>query len=152
MNSNFISITYGLSAIFLAIVLLIGSAIMGNLYKLPLINSWALIHGTVFLIFPLLVLLSFLLFRPIANRIRTQEVTTVTSVKKRASLLAVLSILSPIIGFGIPFLGPAIGIVSGHVARSRCKSNANIYGSEIAFFGLVFGYIGLTYTIYVIGF
>jgi hypothetical protein len=68
---------------------------------------------------------------------------------QRTSVLAILSLLLSGGGFLIPFVGSILGIAAGHVARHRCKKDPRLTGSDFALAGLVLGYLGLAYAIYV---
>ena len=97
------------------------------------------------------VLLSFLLLRPIARRLQNQGALAGSVKQQRISFLAILSVLSSSAGFLMPFVGSILGVAFGHFARRRCRAQLAVYGSGIALAGLILGYIGLAYSIYVIG-
>lgn len=146
-KSQFISLLHTASAIALAIVLLFVGASAADTYHLPLIHSWALMHGAIFVIFPIYFLLFYFLLRPIARRLQPPPDTIAP---QHVSFLAVASL--PLSGFGffIPMVGSILGIVCGHVARRRCKANPQLFGSGIALGGLILGYLGLVFSAYMI--
>ncbi len=151
MKQKFISTLHLTGTIIIAITLVIVGAIAADRYKLPFIHEWALMHGTIIIVFPAYILLAFLLLRPIARRLQVQDASADTTKQKSISLLAILSVLSSTTGFLIPVVGSFIGIAFGHIARRRCKIHPDIYGSGIALAGLILGYVSLAYSTYVIG-
>jgi Domain of unknown function (DUF4190) len=62
--------------------------------------------------------------------------------------LALLSVIFSSLGFLSPFVS-AGGIVAGHTAWARYPARPERSGSEMAFLGLIVGYVFLAYWIYV---
>jgi hypothetical protein len=147
-KSQTVSILHIGAAFALAIALLIVGAAAADRFHLPLIHGWALAHGAIFIVFPAYFLLSYFALRPVARRLGVPASFTP---HQSVSFLAVASLLLSGVGFLIPLVGSLLGIASGHVARSRCKHNPQLSGSGIAVAGLALGYLGLAYSIYVIG-
>ena len=64
----------------------------------------------------------------------------------RTEPFAVVSLVASLVGLFMWFVGPIVGIVFGHIARSRIKrSGAN--GGGLALAGLIIGYLELLLTI-----
>jgi uncharacterized membrane protein len=147
--------TWNILNLILSIVLAaICIGITGNIfdkYQQAYLNTWALMHGTIFVVFPAYVLLFLLALRPIARWLQVQDTLAGSKKQQSTSLLAILSVLLSGTGFLIPVVGSFLGIVSGHIARRRCKNRPEIYGSGIALAGLILGYLSLVYTAYVFG-
>jgi Domain of unknown function (DUF4190) len=64
----------------------------------------------------------------------------------RTSTTAIISLVAGILGFVqvLPFIGPIIAIITGHMAKSEIKhSNGMVTGNGMATAGLVLGYIML---------
>jgi hypothetical protein len=131
-----------------AITLLFVGAAAADRYNLPLIHGWALAHGAIFIVLPAYFLLSYFALWPIARRF--QSVSASASPHQSVSFLAVASLLLSGGGFLIPLLGSLLGIASGHLARRRCKGNPQLTGSGIALAGLILGYLGLAYSVYIV--
>ena len=139
-----------LNIILSIIIAVIGLGITANIfdkYNLPFLNSWALMHGTFLIIYPLYAattyyLMNFLLERFIA-------IPEFDRKEKKLSKVAVLSLLLSSIGMLIPFLGIG-GIIAGHSSRSQCKKLPNLRGSGLALFGLILGYFSVAFHGYVI--
>jgi hypothetical protein len=133
----------------LAIALLVVGATVADKFDLPLIHGWALAHGAIFIVLPAYFLLSYFALLPVAKRLQTLSASV--ALPKRVSFLAVASLLLSVGGFVIPLVGSLLGITAGHAARRRCKGNPQLSGSDIALAGLILGYLGLAYSVYVIG-
>jgi hypothetical protein len=150
MSTRVIEILHGLGAAGLAVGLLFVGAAVADAYRLPFIHGWALAHGTIFVVFPVYFALSYFLLRPAAQRLRQVEGEPAVPIK-RISGLAVLSLLLSGGGFLIPFVGSILGVVVGHIARYRISRSSQLTGSGFALSGLILGYLGLAYSIYVFG-
>ncbi len=150
MSARTVAIVHGVGATALAVALLFVGAAAAEAYRLPFIHGWALMHGSIFVVFPAYFALSYFLLRPVARRLRRVDPETLVPVQ-RVSVLAILSLLLSGGGFLIPFVGSVLGVVTGHLARRRCKNNSQLTGSGFALAGLVLGYLGLAYSIYIFG-
>jgi hypothetical protein len=149
MSTRAVRIFHGLGATGLAVALLFVGAAAADAYRLPFIHGWALAHGSIFVVFPIYFTLSYFLLWPVAQRLR--RVDGERSTIKRISALAILSLLLSGGGFLIPFVGSVLGVAVGHIARHRITRNSQLTGSGFAFAGLILGYLGLAYSIYVFG-
>ena len=150
MSARAVTIVHAVSATALAVALLLVGAAAADAYRLPFIHGWALMHGSLFVVFPLYFVLSYFLLRPVARHLRRNDLET-QAPTQRVSVLAVLSLLFSGLGFLIPFVGSVLGVAAGHFARHRCKTDAQLTGSGFALAGIVLGYWGLAYSIYVFG-
>lgn len=70
MSARTIAISHGLGATVLAVGLLLVGAAAADDYHLPFIHGWALVHGTIFVVFPIYFTLSYFLLRLVAQRFR----------------------------------------------------------------------------------
>jgi hypothetical protein len=138
---------HNLGALALAIALLFVGAAAADKYHLPLIHGWALAHGSIFIVFPVYFVVSYLVLRPIVRRLSSAT----ADVSARPSWMAILSVILSGFGFMIPMVGSILGIVAGHLAYRRIKASPQLTGSGFAISGLVIGYIGLAYSLYVVG-
>ena len=136
------------ASVAIAIALLVLGAAAADTFHLPFIHGWALAHGTIFIMFPAYYLLAYLGLRPIAQRFR--GVSATAAADQSVSFLAVASLLLSGFGFIVPMVGSILGIVSGHLARHQCKANPKLTGSGIALAGLILGYLGLAFSVYVV--
>jgi hypothetical protein len=144
-----ISTLHVLISMALAIGLVVLGASAAGRYRWPFLHGWALIHGTFFFIYPIYCLFFFLLLRPLVNKAFPRP-ETAAEIGNRLSWIAVSSLILSAAGWLIPLLASIVGIVLGHLGLSRCKANAKLCGKGIALTGLVIGYTGLAYQIYVI--
>ena len=149
-KSRIITAVHVAVAIILSVGLLVIGAAAAERYQLPFIHGWALMHGTLFVVFPVYFLVSFFSLQPLARRLHLRYSAT-ASQTRRVSQLAVWSLLLSGAGFLIPLVGSIPAIVLGHLGRRRCRAQPHLYGSGIALAGLVVGYAGLAYNLYVIG-
>ncbi|MBU2578139.1 hypothetical protein KKA69_04925 [Patescibacteria group bacterium] len=69
-KSRAVAIFHGVGATALAVGLLYLGALAADTYSLPILHSWALMHGTIFVVFPVYFALSYLLLLPVARRIQ----------------------------------------------------------------------------------
>jgi len=61
---------------------------------------------------------------------------------KRDSTLAIISLISGLVGWVIPLVGGIVAIVTGHLARKEIRqSNNTLSGDGMAIAGLVLGYV-----------
>ena len=141
---------HNLGALALAIALLFVGAAAADKYHLPLIHGWALAHGSIFIVFPVYFVTFYLVLRPIVRRFCSATADPSAS-RTRPSWIAILSVFLSGFGFIIPLVGSILGIVAGHLAYRRIKASPQLTGSGFAIAGLVIGYIGLAYSLYVIG-
>lgn len=148
--STLITSLHVILATALTIVLIIGGAKAGDIYQLPIIHGWALMHGTIFVMFPLYFLLSFLVIRPIVSPFYERYAQGAQSMGN-LSHLAIWSFLLSSIGFLIPVLGSVAGVVFGHLARRRIRLQPQLSGSGIALTGLVLGYLGIAFSLSMLG-
>jgi len=125
----------------LAIALLFVGAAAADTHRLPFIHGWALVHGTIFVVFPAHFVLSYFLLWPFARQFRQRDIQTPQPIRK-FSILGVVSLLLSGSGFLIPFFGSVLGIVVGHVARHRHKKDPQLSGAGFALSGLILGYLG----------
>lgn len=64
---------------------------------------------------------------------------------------AVASLVCGIVGWIIPFIGPVVAIVLGHLSLSEIKRSAGrLKGDGMAIAGLVLGYLGATFFVFLI--
>lgn len=140
---------HSIAATLLAICLVFVGAKVADQYHLPLIHGWALMHGAIFMVFPIYWLASYCALLPVRHRIGRPGADH--RPPERLSILAVGSVVLAGSGFVIPMVGSVLGVVLGHFARYRIRTRTGLTGSGIAIFGLVLGYLGLAYSIYVIG-
>lgn len=138
-------------ALNLSIALLIIGAIAAEKYHWAFVHSWALIHGTIFVVFPAYFLLSFVFVRWLLRLLHVHESATVDGQPQRISHMAVWSLLLSGTGFLIPIGGCVPAIVLGHLARRRCRTDPHLYGSGIALGGLIMSYAGLAFGFYMLG-
>jgi hypothetical protein len=64
----------------------------------------------------------------------------------RTSTTAIISLIAGILGFVqvLPFIGPVVAIITGHMAKSEIKKSAGmVSGGGMATAGLILGYIAL---------
>ncbi len=139
------------AALMLSCLLVAASATAAEKFRLPFIHSWALAHGTIFVVFPAYFVLSFFILRPLVRSLHARFSAPGVVPAQRVSLLAIASLLVSGVGFLIPVVGSVFAIVLGHLARRRCRARPELSGSGIALAGLVMGYLGLAYSAYVIG-
>lgn len=150
-RSRVVTALHVTGAIIIACVFVAVGASAAYRFGLPFIHSWALMHGTIFVVFPAYFLLSFFVLQPLVRTLHVRFASPGSVPAQRVSLLAVASLLLSGIGFLIPLVGSIFAIAFGHLARHRCKSRPGLSGSGIAIAGLIMGYLGLTYSVYVIG-
>lgn len=139
---------HGFAATLLAIILVFVGTKAADQYHLPLIHGWALMHGAIFLVFPIYWMASYCALLPVRHWLERQGGDY--RPPERVSVLAVGSVILAGSGFLVPLVGSLLGIAMGHLARYRIKTLTGLTGSGIASFGLVLGYLGLAYSIYVI--
>ncbi len=137
-------------SIILAVGLLLIGAVAAERYQLPFIHGWALMHGSLFVVLPFYFLVSFFSLQPLARRLHLRYSTTASQIR-RVSQSAVWSLLLSGAGFVIPLVGSILAIVLGHLGRRSCRVHPRLDGSGIALGGLIVGYAGLAYNLYVIG-
>jgi hypothetical protein len=135
----------------LTIVLIAVGAKAADIYHLPFIHAWALMHGTIFVIFPFYFLLSFVAIRPIVSQLYTRYSQGAQSHTGKLSQLAIWSLLLSGTGFLIPAVGSVAGVVLGHLARRRIRLQPQLSGSGVALAGLVLGYLGIAFSLYMLG-
>ena len=150
-NARAVTILHVIVATALAVGLLVLGAAAAEKYGLPFIHGWALAHGTVFVVLPVYFLLFYLSLRPIARRLSILPVPSDPVPARRVSLLAVSSLVFSGLGFVIPLVGSIIGIIWGHRARRQCRTDSNLDGCGLAWAGLILGYLGLGYSLFVVG-
>ena len=141
---------HGAAAAGIAVGLLFLGAKAADVFEWPFIHGWALLHGSIFVVFPFYFLVSYMALRPFAQRLRYGPGSSPES-DQRLSVLAVSSLLFSGTGFLIPLVGSVLGIGTGHWSRYRCRCDSRLWGSGFAVAGLVLGYLGLAYSIYIIG-
>jgi Domain of unknown function (DUF4190) len=145
MSARAAEIFHGVGATALAVAMLFVGAAAPAAYDLPFINGWALMHGSIFVVFPAYFVLSYFFLLPIARRLQSVDPVPV----HRIPVLAIVSLLLSGSGIFILFVGPVLGITTGHLALLRYKNNSQATGVGIAVVGLVLGYLLLAYEIYV---
>jgi uncharacterized membrane protein len=131
----------------IAVGLVITGAQLADRFNLPLIHGWALAHGAIFIVFPVYWLVGYFALLPLRRHLEPPH--TDERPPTRLSILAASSILLAGSGFLIPIAGSALAIVVGHVALFRISRRIDLTGSGMALVGLVLGYVGLAYSIYV---
>jgi hypothetical protein len=147
MTQNTVKWGHSIAATLLAICLVFVGAKFADQYHLPLIHGW-LMHGAVIIVFPIYWLASYCALLPVRHRLETPGADY--RPPERLSFLAVGSVILAGSGFLVPIVGSLLGIVLGHLARYRIKTRTGLTGSGIAIFGLVLGYLGLAYSVYVV--
>jgi len=147
MSARAVAIFHGVGATALAVAMLFVGAAAADAYDLPFIHSWALAHGSIFVVFPAYFVLSYFFLLPVARRLQSVEPVPV----HRVPVLAIVSLLLSGSEVFIPFVGSVLGITTGHLALRRYKNNQQVTGVGIALVGLVLGYLLLVYSIYVVG-
>jgi uncharacterized membrane protein len=130
----------------LTVGLIIAGARLADRFNLPLMHGWALAHGAIFPIFPLYWLIAYFSLLPLRRRLEIAQPEGAP--RKRISLFAIFALLLGGLGFIVPIVGSIVAIIFGHLARYRIKVR-NLTGSGIAICGLILGYLGLAYSIYV---
>jgi hypothetical protein len=148
MTQTMVKWGHSIAATLLAIFLLFVGAKFADQYHLPLIHGWALMHGAIFIVFPIYWLASYCALLPVRHRLERPGADY--RPPERLSVLAVGSVILAGSGFLVPMVGSLLAVVLGHLARYRIKARTGLTGSGIAIFGLVLGYLGLAYSIYVI--
>jgi hypothetical protein len=138
---------HNLAATLIAIGLIIVGAQLADRFQLPLIHGWALAHGAIFIVFPLYWLLAYFALFPVRRRLEPLNPDGRSSA--RPSLLAASSVLLAGSGLVIPMAGSALRIIVGHIALFRIRRRSDLTGSGMALVGLVLGYVGLAYSMYV---
>ena len=149
-SARTVAISHGVGATILAAGLLFVGAAAADAYHLPFIHGWALMHGTIFVMFPVYFTISYFLLRPVARRLGRAPADNQASAN-RLSVLAIFSFLLSGSGFLIPFVGSILGVATGHFARLRIQRNPELTGSGFALAALILGYLGLAYSLYVFG-
>jgi hypothetical protein len=137
---------HNLAATLIAMGLVIAGAQLADRFQLPLIHGWALAHGAIFIVFPLYWLLAYFALLPVRRRLEPSHPGRSSA---RTSLLAASSVLLAGSGFVVPMVGSALGIIVGHIARFRIRRRSDLTGSGMALVGLVLGYLGLAYSLYI---
>jgi hypothetical protein len=110
MSARAVAIFHGVGATALAVAMLfvgVGAAAC----DLPFIHSWALAHGSIFVVFPVYFVLSYFFLLPVARRLQSVDPVSV----QRVPVLAILSLLLSGSGVLIPFVGSVLGITTGHL-------------------------------------
>jgi len=133
---------HGVAAALLSFFLLWVGDKAADLYQLPFIHGWALMHGAILVVFPVYFVVAYLVLLPFVRRIERTGGTGSTN-EQRLSGLAVTSLLVSGAGFFLPFIGSGLGLLTGHVARRHCRNNPKLGGAGFALAGLILGYIGL---------
>ena len=147
-----VTIAHALLSLILAFILIVIGAIAADKYSWPLLHAWALAHGTSFLIYPVYFILFYILLRPFARMLRSRLLLKDGETKAtRVSSLAIFSLISSGCGFLIPVVFSVLAIVLGHLARQECRRNAALSGKGIALSGLILGYLGMAYSLYIVG-
>jgi len=134
---------HGIAATLLSFFFLWAGARAADIYHLPLIHGWALAHGAIFIVFPVYFVAAYLMLIPLVRGMQPAEAHTAESPRQQLSMLAVASLLISGAGFFLPFVGSGLGVVTGHVARRRCRNNPELSGAGFALFALILGYVGL---------
>jgi hypothetical protein len=148
MTQTMVKWGHSIAATLLAVCFMFVGAKLADQYHLPLIHGWALMHGAIFIVFPIYWLASYYALLPVRHRLERPGADY--RPPERLSILAVGSLILAGSGFVVPMVGSLLGIALGHLARYRIKTRTELTGSGIAIFGLVLGYLGLAYSIYII--
>jgi MFS family permease len=147
-RSRVLTIGHGALALLLTIVLTWAGAVLADIYHLPFIHGWALVHGTIFVMFPLYFVISYYAVRPLIRVFRINESEEQNLEPRRVSMLALSSLLLSGTGFIIPLVGSVIGVVLGHMARGRCRKDPTLSGAGFALAGLVVGYLAIAFAVF----
>jgi hypothetical protein len=75
MNSIVLKALHITAAFFLTLGLLVVGAFAADAYHLPLIQAWALAHGSILVIFPLYFWGCYSALRPLADRLRYSDIS-----------------------------------------------------------------------------
>jgi hypothetical protein len=131
----------------LGLGMIVAGAYLAERYNLPFFHSWALAHGTFFILYPIYCVLFFLLSGPILRRVAS----TSYRVKAEPRLLSgsVLSVVLSSIGFLIPPLAVA-GVIIGHIVRRRYKNDFNLKGAGVAMIGLIVRYGSIAFWLFAV--
>jgi len=127
--------------------ILAGVAYVGDKYQIPLLNSWAMMHVSIFFLFPVVAIIVFVSVRKSFNLFYPKQVVLGSKISQTTSNQAIISFIFSCFGF-VPFLS-LVGIILGHRALKEIKTSPNIHGSGFAVMGLVFGYLWLIWSIYI---
>jgi hypothetical protein len=146
MQDKLHKILHYVFSILIALTLVTIGAKLANKYNWPCLHTWALVHGMFFVLFPIYCVFSFLLLKPLIKKIAKNQTG---QNDRRVSFYSILSVISSSTGLIIPFIGSLIGIILGHLARKQCRTNHLVSGSGIAMTGLIIGYTGLIYQLYI---
>jgi hypothetical protein len=138
-------------AVVLACALVYFGTILADAYQLPFIHGWALAHGAIFVVFPIYLALSYFMLLPLVRPFYIRSGAVPAETGGRVSLLAISALVFSGFSFLVPVLGSLITIFLGHLARRRCRSEPSLSGANIALCALVLGYIGLAYSLYIVG-
>jgi hypothetical protein len=146
-SASLAKLIHNIATTFIAVGLVIAGARLADRFHLPLIHAWALAHGAIFIVFPLYWMLAYFALLPLRRRLEPSHLDEQPPAK--LSLLAASSVVLAGSGFVVPIAGSALGIVVGHIARFRIRRRSDLTGSGMALIGLVLGYLGLAYSVYV---
>jgi hypothetical protein len=111
------------------------TATLADYVDLAFINTWALMHGTGLLVFPVWFALAYLVLGGAAAF-------------TAAPALALLSVGLVCVGSLVPF-GSAPGLVVAHLARHRSGASAVHGGRGMSLVALIVGYLSLAFWAYV---
>jgi hypothetical protein len=146
-SASLAKLIHNLTTTLVAVGLVFVGAQLADRFQLPLIHGWALAHGAIFIVFPLYWLLAYFVLLPLRRRLEPSHPDD--HAPGRLSLLAASSVVLAGSGFVVPMAGSVLGIIVGHIARFRIRRRSDLTGSGIALVGLVLGYLGLAYSIYI---
>lgn len=73
MSARAAAIFHGIGAIALAVAMFFIGAAAADAYDLPFINGWALMHGSIFVVFPAYFVLSYFFLLPVARRLQSVD-------------------------------------------------------------------------------
>ena len=141
------------SACLSAMLVYLANAFLGGPDGFGILSSWSLMHGAIFFVIPVVIGLAWLLYallKPASIRLQSLFSRDGEIQSWRLSVLAVLSLVFAILGFGIPLFFSPVAVILGHMAWKRCRNQINLGGSAIALSGLILGYLGLALSAYVV--
>jgi uncharacterized protein DUF4190 len=130
--------------------LVAAGAYFAERYRWCCLHDWALVHGMIFVLFPLYAVLSYVCLLPLTRQLLAPNHPHRIPGRSRMSWLAVWSLVLSGAGFLVPILGSVPALACGHAARRFCRTDPGLRGSGIALTGLVIGYCALGYSIYLV--
>ena len=114
----------------------------------PLFHSWGLIHGSIFLLFPLYFLTVHVIGKKVHGRLRCRSTVTPPVAYLRANWIVLLAFVLGVSGFMIPFL-PVGGVILGFQARGKSRKSSTGVDRGLANASIVLSSLGVAYQLYI---